>query len=141
MLADKPAEILRDDYIMQLYRKIYSDPNPRKTLTFLHLSDIHLDTEYKIGTLNKCDSYLCCREEWGYPEDPELQAKKWGSYYCDLPLVTFQNMLSHIATAHDIDAVFWTGDNSAHNTWANTNQEVIDYTLLITNELKAAFDS
>jgi hypothetical protein len=50
-------------------------------------------------------------------------------------------MLSHIATAHDIDAVFWTGDNSAHNTWANTNQEVIDYTLLITNELKAAFDS
>jgi hypothetical protein len=52
VLADKPAEILRDDYIMQLYREIYSDPNPRKTLTFLHLSDIHLDTEYKIGTLN-----------------------------------------------------------------------------------------
>lgn len=50
-------------------------------------------------------------------------------------------MLSHIATTHEVDSVFWTGDNSSHNTWDNSTDEVMDYTALITEEIKAAFDS
>jgi sphingomyelin phosphodiesterase len=50
-------------------------------------------------------------------------------------------MFAHIADTQEIDSIFWTGDNSAHNVWSNSNQEVTDYTLLITNEIKAAFDS
>ena len=49
-------------------------------------------------------------------------------------------MLAHISTTHHVDSVFWTGDNSSHNTWNNTEDEVNNYTTLITNEIKAAFD-
>jgi hypothetical protein len=72
VLSNKPIEIQNDNYINEIYSQIYSDPNPRSTLTVLHLSDIHLDSEYKEGTLAVCDSYICCREEFGYPEDPTL---------------------------------------------------------------------
>ena len=33
----------------------------------------------------------------------------------------------------------WTGDNSAHNVWSNTNEEVTEYTIAITEEIKAYF--
>ena len=138
-MSTKPEVLASNDYVNNLYKTIYADPNPRETLTLLHISDIHLDMLYKEGTNQYCDSYICCREEFGYPTDPQDQAGKWGGYYCDLPLITLQNMLQHIAQNHDIDSIFWTGDNSAHNVWSNSNEEVIDYTLMITNEIKAAF--
>lgn len=48
-------------------------------------------------------------------------------------------MLAHITANHEIDSIFWTGDNSAHNVWSNTNEEVTNYTQVITDEIKAAF--
>lgn len=33
----------------------------------------------------------------------------------------------------------WTGDNSAHNVWDNTNEEVTNYTIAITEEIKSYF--
>jgi sphingomyelin phosphodiesterase len=72
VLAYKPAIIQNDDYVNNLYAKIYADPNPRPTLKMVHMSDPHYDDEYAVGTLNKCNSYMCCREYWGYPEDPAL---------------------------------------------------------------------
>jgi hypothetical protein len=44
VLAQKPEIIQNDDFVNSLYKDILADPNPRPTLTFLHLSDIHLDT-------------------------------------------------------------------------------------------------
>jgi hypothetical protein len=35
--------------------------------------------------------------------------------------------------------LFWTGDNSPHDTYANTEQQVIDYTLHVTTMLKDTF--
>lgn len=35
--------------------------------------------------------------------------------------------------------LFWTGDNSAHNVWSNTNEEVIDYMVNITETIKQQF--
>jgi len=72
VLAFKPAIIQNDDYVNKLYDKIYADPNPRPTIKMVHISDPHYDDEYAVGTLNKCDSYICCREYWGIPEDPAL---------------------------------------------------------------------
>jgi len=37
------------------------------------------------------------------------------------------------------DMFFWTGDNSAHVVWDNSNEEVIGYTVNITNTLKEVF--
>ena len=55
-----------------MYEKVYADPNPRPTIKLVHMSDPHIDDEYAVGTLNKCDSFMCCRENWGYPTDPAL---------------------------------------------------------------------
>jgi hypothetical protein len=33
----------------------------------------------------------------------------------------------------------WTGDNSAHNVWDNTQEEVTAYTVAITEEIKSYF--
>ena len=36
------------------------------------------------------------------------------------------------------DVIFWTGDNSSHNIWDNTLEEVTHYTELVTNVIKDA---
>jgi len=36
------------------------------------MSDPHIDTQYKVGALWKCDGYLCCRAENGFPSDKAL---------------------------------------------------------------------
>lgn len=140
-MADKPAEILNDDYQKKLYARIFSDPEPRETFTILHVSDIHVDMDYAEGSLAKCDGYLCCRAENGFPTDPSLAAGKWGGYLCDMPMITLQSMLSHIVETHgdDIQSIFWTGDNSPHNVWENTVEEVSYYNKLVTQEIKDAF--
>jgi hypothetical protein len=37
------------------------------------------------------------------------------------------------------DALFWTGDNSAHNVWDNTQDEIVAYTVNITKTINEAF--
>ena len=37
--------------------------------------------------------------------------------------------------------IFWTGDNSSHNVWDNTNEEVTNYTIHVTEMIKSKFDS
>jgi len=44
----------------------------RKTISVIQFTDVHLDLEYKVGTNILCNNVICCREEDGYPEDPEL---------------------------------------------------------------------
>lgn len=34
---------------------------------------------------------------------------------------------------------FWTGDNSAHNVWSNTAEEITNYTINITESVKEIF--
>jgi len=48
-------------------------------------------------------------------------------------------MLKFIAETTKPDLFFWTGDNAAHNDWDNTNEEVTNYTLVITQAVKDAF--
>jgi hypothetical protein len=41
-------------------------------------------------------------------------------------------MLSYIKTDIKPDMFIWTGDNSAHNVWDNTVEEITNYTITIT---------
>jgi len=36
------------------------------------------------------------------------------------------------------DFITWHGDNSGHNVWDNTNEEVLEYTMVITETLMKA---
>ena len=52
----------------------------------MHMTDVHLDSYYAVGADWNCtNTYLCCRNEDGYPTDPARQAQPWGAYLCDLP--------------------------------------------------------
>ena len=41
-------------------------------------------------------------------------------------------MLTYVKDEIKPDMFFWTGDNSSHNVWDNTNEEVTEYTVAIT---------
>ena len=89
VLADKPKAITSDDFVNMLYLDIAADTQPRETYKLVHMSDPHIDFDYTPGTNFMCgQSGFCCRPESGYPEDPEMQAKKWGGYECDIPVIT-----------------------------------------------------
>jgi len=140
VLADKPSAIASDDFVNKLYQEIAADTNARETFKLVHMSDPHIDFDYTPGTNFMCgQSGFCCRPESGYPTDPEQQAKKWGGWECDIPVITLQSMLDHLRDEVKPDFLFWTGDNSPHNTWANTADEVVKYTKFITDALNETF--
>ena len=98
----------------------------------MHLTDVHLDVEYKVGTITECGSALCCREETGYPKPGEKGAGKWGEYKCDTPVDTLENALDYVVNELKPDIIFWTGDNNPHDVWAQTNESIANYTIKVT---------
>ena len=130
ILATKPKKLENDDFVNNLYDDIAADTANRETIKAVHISDVHLDQYYLAGAASKCGSFLCCRAETGMAGPGEDAAGKWGSNegVCDIPKETFEDMMSFIVSEIKPDLIFWTGDNSSHNIWSNTTQEVTDYT-------------
>ena len=62
----------------------------RPLLRALHMSDVHIDFQYKEGALSNCKEYLCCRADAGFPSRKgDIAAGKWGATNCDIPVETF----------------------------------------------------
>ena len=51
---------------------------------------------------------------------------------------TFQSLLENVVNVQKPDVIFWTGDNSSHNIWNNTVEEVTSYTKDVTDMIKEA---
>jgi sphingomyelin phosphodiesterase len=66
----------------------------------LHITDIHLDLSYKVGTESECGLPLCCMNTTEMASDPDKAAGHWGNYYCDTPLWMFRDMLLRIKEKH-----------------------------------------
>jgi hypothetical protein len=128
-LNEKPASLKNNDFVDNLYAKIAADPNPRPTKRSIQLSDPHIDFYYLEGAPSQCDYPICCRDNG--PDMTTLPgstpAGKWGDFNCDIPQITLENMWKFIGENQDslkTDFITWVGDNSAHNVWDNTNEEV-----------------
>ena len=90
----------------------------------LHLTDIHLDLEYQIGTNADCDLPVCCISLAGPAPDEEHAARYWGGYNCDLPTWTFRSVLEHARDAHPgLDHIMLTGDYPDHAVWQQSREE------------------
>jgi sphingomyelin phosphodiesterase len=113
-----------NDYLNSLYDQIRTKDN-RPTIRAVHFTNPHVDPQYTVGTDSECNNYLCCRPENGVPSNSSRQAKHWGSYNCDLPQHTFDSFIHYVKTVVQPDIVFWTGDNSPHDIWNNTETQVI----------------
>jgi hypothetical protein len=59
VLSDKPDFIKDNDYVNKEYEKINNDKKQRKTVKVLHITDLHLDFDYKEGMNANCGEPLC----------------------------------------------------------------------------------
>ena len=137
ILSDKPDIIKDNDYVNKEYEKINADKKKRKTVSILHITDVHLDFDYTVGMNANCKEPLCCREINGLPKKPEDAAQKYGNYNCDLPPIVAEMMVEYIGQLpNQPDLVFWTGDNIAHDIWNQTAHKNAGYTIVMTNWIK-----
>ena len=109
----------------------------RKTRRTVHISDVHLDWEYKPSTIANCNEIMCCRESAGYPtKDDDIAAGEWGMpSRCDMPPKTYQSALDFIVDEIKPDLIIFGGDNSAHDIYKNTSEEVTKYTIQVSDML------
>lgn len=70
------------------------------TSKILHLTDIHLDLSYTVGTNTDCGRPMCCSNDTEMAPSEDLAAGYWGSYSCDVPTWTLEDMLNHIKEHH-----------------------------------------
>ena len=83
------------------------------------------------GTKTDCDLPLCCTNLTDVADDPDKAAGYWGSYSCDTPVWTFEDMLSQIkekysnvSLVHPCDAIcnislFTKTENNTNNSSLN----------------------
>lgn len=61
-----------------------------------------------------------------------MKAGYWGSLAgCDLPVQTFDLFLNEIKK-YNLDFIIWTGDNTAHDIWQQTQSYNINFTTFLT---------
>lgn len=121
----------------------------------MHISDLHPDLYYTVGAHTKCDEPVCCRanvsasnvpfqerlrqhEEGNVltvdsnsSENGNGSAGYWGSLAkCDLPFQTFELFLKDLSKMK-LDLILWTGDNTPHDIWAQSQDYNLNYTYAI----------
>ena len=139
VLDSKPHYIQNDDYINNIYAQIAKSKGRRKTINSLYFTDVHLDLEYTVGAPTECDWVICCRNMPGEKaRKGDKGAGPWGSHSCDLPQRTFKSMLEYIKSEQpNLKAKFmvWGGDNSSHNVWNITPEDIWKSTQNITDTI------
>ena len=113
-------------------------------LTFIQLTDTHLQLDYKEGKVINCNIPLCCRdtpEELGFKNNKnhkgeELQfSKKYGAAgKCDANLEALRAFAKE-AKKIKHDFMLFTGDFSAHNVWEVKQEDIIEATQISINEI------
>ncbi|XP_031357555.1 sphingomyelin phosphodiesterase A-like [Photinus pyralis] len=91
-------------------------------IKILQINDIHLDTDYAVGSTSNCQEPLCCRNlSTNKLLARNIPAERWGSAECDTPLKTLDYILEVIAERHtDISYIMWLGDIAPHDIWRQT---------------------
>lgn len=116
----------------------------------MHISDVHVDLFYTVGAAMKCSEPVCCRsnvtmklqhkDAWNrILNDQHLEVSEvndgpagyWGSIaYCDLPFQTFQLFLEEVKKMNDLDMIIWTGDNTPHDVWQQSQTYNLNFTII-----------
>ena len=107
-----------DEWAWKVYSNLPSSPPVPKapvdsTLTFVHLSDIHIDLQYVAGSDSICQNNICCR----FGNGTVAPAGTWtGGHRCDLPPRTLDAALQQIASLNPA-FIIMTGDIPPHSGW------------------------
>ena len=106
----------------------------KRKYNILHITDIHLDTEYVPNAVSECGTPYCCRKR-GKNLEPNMSVNYWGSYPCDTPIQTLDNWVRHVKWK-DIDWTYWTGDSLPHDSWRDSRLKSFQSSKIIINYLK-----
>ena len=92
---------------------------------FLHITDVHVDPYYDVGSPNNCllgsTGMGCCRWD-SIPKEPFQKANKWGDYNCDATRLLVNSTFHHIIDVlnYTYDFVLFTGDIIHHHLLSET---------------------
>ncbi|KAB0799305.1 hypothetical protein PPYR_07185 [Photinus pyralis] len=136
----------RMDWTIELPPRLTSDNadrSPTNTkqspLKILHLTDVHYDPGYEVGSNAKCDEILCCQKGTKANRSSD-QAGYWGSYPCDSPWHTVENVLTEAIERHKtFDAIYFTGDIIKHSEWLTGVKNNIDDILKVFDKFEEVF--
>ncbi|KAH8382963.1 hypothetical protein KR009_006007 [Drosophila setifemur] len=93
----------------------------------LHLTDIHYDPEYVVGSNADCDEPMCCRNPLAQGAASSAAAGYWSDYRaCDAPKHLIVSAFEHIKENHKVQWIYHTGDVPPHNVWSTTKQGNLD---------------
>merc|ERR1719347_516960 len=117
------------------------EPDNVETYQVLHLSDLHVQVNYSVGSESVCKYPTCCLQDVQGQANLTLSpAGKWGSYSCDLPPWTFDRSLEWMARRHsNVDFIILTGDFPAHDVWMQDKTANLKVTKLVADTLKKHF--
>lgn len=100
----------------------------RKPFHVIHLSDVHIDREYVVGSEANCTKYICCRN---FTSDNNSEAnvmqpaEPYGNRYCDSPIILANSMLRAInELVPDAKFAISSGDVVDHANWLLTQETV-----------------
>ena len=111
-------------------KEIIKTKNDDDYYKVVQVTDIHLDMEYKEGTVANCILPICCRE---LADDDLVPVKQvFAGLYgttgnCDANVETVK-AFAEKAKETNPDYIMFTGDNIAHSVWKVTQDEVITAT-------------
>lgn len=95
----------------------------REPIKFVHITDMHVDANYVVGSNPYCLEPICCR---GAP-DPlgRAAAGPFGHHKCDTPLALLDSAMEAIKEfGHDAQGILYTGDAIDHTVWLSTRPKV-----------------
>ena len=97
---------------------------------FIHISDPHIDFNYKEGTNVNCAlmdlGWPCCHN-WSSHLSPAEQAPKYGFRNCDIPPDTFQVLVEAMAKEYPNPfLVLLTGDLTSHDAFYEYPEHIAD---------------
>lgn len=107
-----------------------------KRVKVLHLSDLHLDPRYSVGSEGNCSSSLCCRANNANdnsPQTPLLPAPAYGSFFCDTPydlaLAALQSVgpLTGTGIQDPLAWTIYTGDLVSHEVQSELSRLYAEY--------------
>ena len=115
-------------------------PEDAAAKKILHLTDLHVDLTYTVGSNADCDLPMCCGNTSGMAGTPEAGAGYWGEYSCDTPPWTFRHILEHIREEHsELDYIMLTGDFPAHDVWLQSREHNLASARLVVENIKEVF--
>jgi sphingomyelin phosphodiesterase len=119
------------------YTVIFPKPKPaptprvvsgKKPFKMVHISDIHVDLSYEVGSSSNCTFDICCRADTNSTAlNAHDVAGPFGSHSCDSPLSLEESMYAAIEKiVPDNEFVLFTGDLVEGAEWQLTPEEIMN---------------